>query len=70
MSLHPEERPQSVEQFHRALLGDWKPSPGSRSYLPRPTLGDVIASSVERRLLWVAGSLFLLSLIATISGLG
>ena len=26
MSLHPDERPQSIEQFRQALLGDWNPS--------------------------------------------
>jgi serine/threonine-protein kinase len=67
MNLHPEERPQSMQDFQNALLGDWKPTLTTRSYLPRPRLSDVITSNVERRLLWLAASLFLLSLIATIS---
>ena len=69
LSLHPEERPQSVEEFHKALFGNWEPSANGRSYLPRPSFADVISSANERRLLWISASLFLLSLIATISGL-
>lgn len=69
MSLHPEERPQNADEFRQALLGDWQPSSNGRSYLPRPALADVMTSEVERRLLWVSASLFLLSLIATMSGL-
>ena len=69
MSLHPEERPQNADEFRQALLGDWHPNGNGRRFLPRPSLADVITSEVERRLLWVSASLFLLSLIATISGL-
>jgi serine/threonine-protein kinase len=67
MSLHPEERPQDVEQFRSTLLGDWEPANRPRNYLPRPTLSDVLNSQVERRMLWLAASLLLISLIATVS---
>ena len=64
LSLHPEERPQSVDDFQSALLGDWDPSIRKRNHLPRPTLADVLTSPIERRLLWTALGLFLVSLIA------
>lgn len=67
MNLHPEERPQSIEAFQNALLGDWEPATRSRNYLPRPSLADVLSSPVERRMAWAAATLLLLSLIATIS---
>ena len=67
MSLHPEERPQDIEQFRSTLLGDWEPANRPRNYLPRPTLSDVLSSQVERRMLWLAASLLLISLIATVS---
>ena len=69
LSLHPEERPQSAEDFRKALFGDWQANTNGGSYLPRPSFADVISSAIERRLLWVSASLLLLSLIATISGL-
>lgn len=68
MSLHPEERPQSAEEFRNALLGDWEPNIRSRNHLPRPSIADVLASPLERGMVWAAASLFLLSLIAAISG--
>jgi serine/threonine-protein kinase len=64
LSLHPEGRPQSVDNFQSALLGDWEPSKRTRNHLPRPTLADVLTSPTERRLLWTALGLFLVSLIA------
>ena len=64
LSLHPDERPQSVDEFQSALLGDWEPSIRKRNHLPRPTLADVLTSPIERRLLWTALGLFLVSLIA------
>jgi len=69
LSLHPEERPQSAEDFRKALFGNWQANTNGGSYLPRPSFADVISSTIERRLLWVSASLLLLSLIATISGL-
>ena len=69
LSLHPEERPQSAEDFRKALFGNWQANTNGGSYLPRPSFADVISSAIERRLLWVSASLLLLSLIATISGL-
>jgi len=67
LSLHPEERPQSVEDFQSALLGEWEPSMRTRNHLPRPSFSDVLTSPTERKLLWTAASLFLISLIASIS---
>lgn len=69
MSLHPEERPQSAEEFHQALLGDWQSSSNGRNNLPRPFFTNFVSSKNERRLLFISASLFLLSLIATISGI-
>ncbi|MDD2695748.1 MAG: serine/threonine-protein kinase, partial [Anaerolineales bacterium] len=34
MSLHPEERPQDIETFRQALLGNWNPSTRPRAPLP------------------------------------
>ncbi|MGD2157395.1 MAG: serine/threonine-protein kinase [Anaerolineales bacterium] len=67
MSLHPDERPQLVEEFRQALLGDWNPITRPRSSMPRPTLVDLLSSPVERTLVWISLGLIILSLIVTLS---
>lgn len=66
LNLHPDERPQNVEAFRKALVGDWDTGPLPRSALPNPTLADLISSPVDRTLLWVSAGLVLLSLIVTL----
>jgi serine/threonine-protein kinase len=66
MNLHPEDRPESIEQFRAALLGNWNPVTRPRSPLPSPSLADIVSSSTERRLVWAAAILLLFSLIATL----
>lgn len=66
MSLHPDERPESVADLQRALLGDWDPKTRPRAALPTPSLADLVSSPVERILLLVAGGLLLASLALTL----
>lgn len=67
MSLHPSERPQSVETLRDALLGEnWNPAAQPRTSLPTPSLGDVISSPTEQTLAWVSVLLVLISLISTV----
>jgi eukaryotic-like serine/threonine-protein kinase len=68
MSLHPDERPESVEQFRKGLLGEQTAPTRSSSYAPRPRprFREVIWAKPERALLATAGILTLLSLLATI----
>ncbi len=68
MSLHPDDRPTSIDLMKEALLGDWNPVQQPRRSLPPPSLRDVVAARVERNLLWVSAGLLLISLIATLSG--
>ncbi|MEK6221289.1 MAG: serine/threonine protein kinase [Chloroflexota bacterium] len=67
MGLHPKNRPENMEIFQKALLGNWNPESHITTPLPRPSFGDVVSSSVERNLIWISGALLLLSLIATVS---
>ena len=67
MSLHPDQRPDSVLAFKDALIGDWNMETSPRSPLPPPSFGDVLSSSIERGLVWVMAGLLLISLIATLS---
>ncbi|MCW5877610.1 MAG: serine/threonine protein kinase [Anaerolineales bacterium] len=66
LNLHPEERPQSIQALQEALLGKLEPNSRNSGRLPSPTLADILSSRAERGLLWLAGSLLLLSLIASI----
>ena len=66
MSLHPDERPQDVEAFRQALLGDKEPITRPRKPLPNLTILDVASSPAERALIWLSASLLLLSLAITI----
>lgn len=65
MSLHPEDRPQSVEEFRKALLSDWNPVTRPKAPPPRPSFADLLSSPGDMTLIWVAAGLVLLSLILT-----
>ncbi len=65
MSLHPDERPDSVEIFRESLLGDRE---FVRTPLNRPTRpGDLLSAPLERLLLWVAAVLTIISLLVTLA---
>jgi serine/threonine-protein kinase len=66
MNLHPDERPQNVEQFRQALLGDWRQGNHHRKILPTPSLVDLLTSPTERALVWISMGLVIFSLIATL----
>lgn len=66
MSLHPDERPESVAMLQRALLGDWDPKTRPRAALPAPSLADLVSSPVERVLILLAGGMLLVSLALTL----
>lgn len=67
MSLHPDDRPQDIEAFRQALLGNWDPATRPRAALPTPSFTDLIESPVERSLIWIMAGFLLLSLILTLS---
>ena len=66
MSLHPDERPQNVDAFRQALLGNWDPATRPRAPLPAPSLVDMLNMPSERTLLYISAGLVLLSLVATL----
>lgn len=67
MSLHPEDRPQDVEAFRKALLGDWNPSRKPRAPLPKPSLVDLVSQPVELSLIGITAGLVLISLALTLA---
>ena len=68
MSLHPDERPHTINDFRQSLLGYREvptlPLP-TRRHAPRP-VSDYLANQPEATLAWSAAVLLLLSLLATL----
>jgi serine/threonine protein kinase len=69
MSLHPDQRPDSVEALRQALLGTREP-PSVPAAVSRPqanpTIWETFNSPPDNILVWLAGGLFLLGLLTTI----
>jgi serine/threonine-protein kinase len=69
MSLHPDERPASVESFRQFLFGSreipTRPVPGIRKR--PPSFWDLLMSPPEIILAWLVSGLLLLSLIITLA---
>jgi serine/threonine-protein kinase len=68
MSLHPDERPPTIDEFRKALLG-YTEAPtlpiAVRRARPQP-IWDYFAHTPEATLAWSAAVLFLVSLLATL----
>jgi serine/threonine-protein kinase len=67
MNLHPDERPQDVESFRQALIGNWIPPIGPSKKPQTPSLMSILSNTRERVLLWVAAGLIIFSLIITLA---
>ena len=66
MNIHPDERPQDIEAFRKALFGEWNPSAQPRRSVPLPSFADIVSFPIERILLFAAAGMVLLSLIFTL----
>lgn len=66
MQLHPDERPDNIDEFRTALIGDWTPRSTARTELPKLTLVDLVTSPVDRMLALLSILLLLVSLIVTL----
>ncbi len=66
LSLHPDDRPKDVEALRQALLGNWSPPVRPYRPAPPPKLAEILASPVERALLWVSAGLLVFSLLVTL----
>ena len=69
MSLHPDQRPDTIETFRQALSGQREapslPTVVSRKHTP-PSFWETISAPPDNVLIWVATGLFFLSLITTL----
>lgn len=66
MSIHPDERFQTVEAFRAALLGEWDPKRNPKAPMPAPNLGDFVNASSEEILAWMAVLMLVISIVTTI----
>jgi serine/threonine protein kinase len=66
MNLHPDERPQDMDAFRQALLGNWVPPMLSTKKPTTPTLSNILSKTREQILLGVAAFLIVFSLIITL----
>jgi serine/threonine protein kinase len=66
MSLHPDDRPQDIETFRQALMGDLNPITRPPRSMASPMLSDMMFSRTEWILVGVAVGVFILSFIATL----
>lgn len=68
MGIHPKDRPADVEAFRNALLGDWNPKAPPNGSLPRPTLVDLLPTSIEWGLAIATIGLVLVTFLLTWAG--
>jgi serine/threonine-protein kinase len=66
LSLHPDERPQNVEEFQQALIGNINSATQPRQPLPRPAFADLVGKPTDRLLLGITILIVVLSLLLTI----
>jgi serine/threonine protein kinase len=66
LNLHPDDRPQDVETFRRALSGNLNPITQPRQPLPPLALGDLISSPTEWILAGITAGMVIISLLVTL----
>ena len=67
MNLHPDERPQEIESFRQALIGNWIAPIRPTGKTKPPSLRMILSATNEQSLLWVAAALLVVSLILTLA---
>ncbi|MES0359742.1 MAG: serine/threonine-protein kinase [Anaerolineales bacterium] len=65
LSLHPDERPQSIEQFRQGLVGDMNPVTQPRQALPRQNIADLVRTPTDRILVAFTILMLVISFLVT-----
>ena len=65
LSLHPDERPQSIEQFRQGLVGDMNPVTQPRRPLPRQNITDLVRTPTDRILVAFTILMLVISFLVT-----
>jgi serine/threonine protein kinase len=66
MNLHPDERPQDIETFRQALVGNWTPPIRPTNKSQPLSFRMIFSATRERILLWLAAALIVFSLLVTL----
>jgi serine/threonine protein kinase len=67
MNLHPDERPQDIDAFRQALIGNWIPPTYPSKKAQSPSLRMILSTTQERILIAVAAAMIVFSLIITLA---
>lgn len=65
LNLHPDERPQNIEEFRQSLIGSVNPVTQPRQPLPKPSLADLVGTPVDRILVAFAILMVIVSFLVT-----
>jgi serine/threonine-protein kinase len=65
LNLHPDERPQNIEEFRQSLVGRVNPVTQPRQPLPKPSLADLVGTPVDRILMALAILMVIVSFLVT-----
>ena len=65
LNLHPDERPQNIEEFRQGLVGRVNPVTQPRQPLPKPSLADLVGTPVDRLLVAFAILMLIVSFLVT-----
>jgi serine/threonine protein kinase len=65
LNLHPDERPQNIEEFRQSLVGRVNPATQPRQTLPKPSLADLVGTPVDRILVAFAILMLIVSFLVT-----
>lgn len=65
LNLHPDERPQNIEEFRQSLVGRVNPVNQPRQPLPKPSLADLVGTPIDRILVAFAILLVIVSFLVT-----
>ena len=66
MGLHPNERPQTIEEFRQALLGDYIPSTRTQHTQPLVKVQDYFKTKPEKYMMLAVAVMLGISLIVTL----
>ena len=65
LSLHPDERPQSIEQFRQGLVGDMNPVTQPRQAISRQNIADLVRTPTDRILVAFTILMLVISFLVT-----
>ena len=66
LSLHPDERPQNVQEFRQSLVGKANSATRPRQPVPQPSIADFFGTRVDRILVAFAILMLVVSLLVTV----